>query len=295
MIIFFLVLYLVFLTESLTPPYEDFNFSKSLKSEHVVFPFPVSPSSKYTHIEVKYASHQLLTGSLYIFENPEQWHIFPSPQGCPGKNTTSNSAKYHHCDIAMNAGFFNVPTGGCIGNVVSNGKWIQKHANGNANFGFIVDPSDKRKKFITGYLDEKDLENYHFNQLVTGVLWLVKDGKSFVNSSIVIEKANWHFCEEAAQRVSVGHDKHGRLLMLQINGIEVQNYGPNVWDIAEIMLYYGAVNAINLDGGGSATTVDHGKILSECTDGCTPTTTQDQCPNGKCERRVTTVQCAQVN
>mmetsp|Transcript_9575 Transcript_9575/g.35489 ORF Transcript_9575/g.35489 Transcript_9575/m.35489 type:complete len:227 (+) Transcript_9575:253-933(+) len=189
-------------------------------------------------------------------------------------------------------GFFDVPTGGCLGQVVSDGKIIHRdpHRTGNVNFGIT-----KNGQYLSGYLAEKDWGKFEFEQLVTGVLWLVKDGEIFVNQSIVREKVGWHFCEEAAPRVSVGHDKDGNLLLLQLNGDEWRDDGPSVWDMAHKMKELGAHNAVNLDGGGSATTYVNGQgITSKCMDFCRiGWEGRNSCPlsPGRCERSVTTILC----
>lgn len=62
----------------------------------------------------------------------------------------------------------------------------------------------------------------------------------------------------AAPRVAIGNDINGNLMILQVNGYEPQKLGLNVYEMTDLLLFLGFQNAINLDGGGSATTFIEG-------------------------------------
>lgn len=53
-------------------------------------------------------------------------------------------------------------------------------------------------------------------------------------------------------RTAIGQRADGAMLLLVIDGRQVISLGATYYDIAEIMLSFGAVNAINLDGGSSS-------------------------------------------
>jgi exopolysaccharide biosynthesis protein len=53
-------------------------------------------------------------------------------------------------------------------------------------------------------------------------------------------------------RTAIGQCADGAILMLVIDGRQVASMGAKYQDLVEIMERYGAVNAVNLDGGSSS-------------------------------------------
>lgn len=60
--------------------------------------------------------------------------------------------------------------------------------------------------------------------LSAGVIWLVRDGKSYVEESMKIEDSKYakteikKFIEMKSARTAVGHDKDGNVLLMQVDG-----------------------------------------------------------------------------
>ena len=123
----------------------------------------------------------------------------------------------------MNAGFFVPYTGKCLGNIVSDGTLVRTANNiRNANFGLRGDGT-----FVVGYLSDREVKSPAnlFRQVVSGVVWLVRNGTSFVNQSLGEECANNEetgtmkaFAEVESARSAVGHDKDGRLVLAKVEG-----------------------------------------------------------------------------
>ena len=65
-------------------------------------------------------------------------------------------------------------------------------------------------------------------------------------------------------RTAIGQRKDGCILMLVIDGRQVHSYGATYRDVQDIMLEYGAVNALNLDGGSSTTMWFNGSYVNSC-------------------------------
>jgi len=65
-------------------------------------------------------------------------------------------------------------------------------------------------------------------------------------------------------RTAIGQRADGAILMLVIDGRQIESLGATYEDLIEIMLEYGAVNAFNLDGGSSTMMVYNGEILNSC-------------------------------
>lgn len=65
-------------------------------------------------------------------------------------------------------------------------------------------------------------------------------------------------------RTAVGQRSDGAILLLVIDGRQVVSLGATYADLVEIMLSYGAVNAINLDGGSSSMMYYNGEYVNNC-------------------------------
>ncbi|XP_074052427.1 LOW QUALITY PROTEIN: N-acetylglucosamine-1-phosphodiester alpha-N-acetylglucosaminidase [Macrotis lagotis] len=213
------------------------------------------------------------------------------PGGCAARRlvTVEETARAAGCVVAQNGGFFRVATGECLGNVVSNGRRVSS-AGGlqNAQFGIRRDGT-----LVTGYLSEEEVLDTKnpFVQLVSGVVWLLRNGSVYINESEETECDETQetgsfskFVNVISARTAVGHDREGRLVLFHVDG-QTDQRGINLWDMAEFLKEQGVVNAINLDGGGSATFVVNGTLANYPSDHC-----KDK-RMWRCARRISTVVC----
>lgn len=85
------------------------------------------------------------------------------------------------------------------------------------------------------------------NNAISGQSWLVKDKNPVPDLND----------QRTAPRTAVGLDGPGnRLIMIVVDGRQpFYSDGVTIQEMAELMIYYGGDNAINLDGGGSSTLV----------------------------------------
>ncbi|MDN5363817.1 MAG: hypothetical protein PWQ91_878 [Eubacteriales bacterium] len=65
-----------------------------------------------------------------------------------------------------------------------------------------------------------------------------------------------------APRTAIGQRADGAILMLVIDGRRLHSIGATLKDVQDIMLHYGAVTAVNLDGGSSTTMVYEGEVIN---------------------------------
>ena len=63
-------------------------------------------------------------------------------------------------------------------------------------------------------------------------------------------------------RTAIGQRSDGAILLLVVNGRQVGSMGATYEDLADVMLSYGAVNALNLDGGSSSSMIYNGEYLN---------------------------------
>lgn len=190
------------------------------------------------------------------------------------------------CEIVTNAGFFNVTSTACFGDIVSGGHVVQTSDKHNVNFGI------RDGKFVVGYVQTHEIlsgannrkpgglsDPKPFDTLISGLGWLVRGGETYVDESfhpqygtpedMSAQTSGSQFTTVQSARTAIGHDKDGRLLILQVEG-ETWVRGMSLYEFADFAREIGFVNAVNLDGGGSATiTVNH-TLVSE--------------PSWKCQR-----------
>lgn len=230
-------------------------------------------------------------GHLFVLSNPIGRFSAEQPgngsgQGCDKRTrmTTTSTSSYHNCRVATNAGFFNPDTsspfnGECLGNLVVRGQPIRYPGTQNANFGLL-----KNGSYVTGYIppslvahpdpNNPSIMISEFDTLIAGVVLLVKDGFNFVQQSALLENSSTqttgsiqYFIDVVTARTAIGHDKFGNLLLFTSDGHTGSNRGIDLNDMADLMIQFGAINAINLDGGGSSTSSKDSILINMPTDG----------------------------
>ena len=65
-------------------------------------------------------------------------------------------------------------------------------------------------------------------------------------------------------RTAIGQRADGAIIMLVIDGRQVHSIGATYQDMMDLMLDYGAVNAINMDGGSSTVMYYDGRYVNSC-------------------------------
>ena len=171
-----------------------------------------------------------LLGSIAYVDRP--YHTFSvlepyQPGGCKIKYfnavrstvSATSSRRNNSCKLAVNAGYFSMSRGLCLGNIVSDGRIVQTTDEQNANFGIRQDGT-----IVVGYIHERDILSGSYRQLVSGVIWLVRNGTNYVNESMQLECASHQntgkmstFVEVLSARTAVGHDSHGRVVIATVS------------------------------------------------------------------------------
>jgi exopolysaccharide biosynthesis protein len=94
---------------------------------------------------------------------------------------------------------------------------------------------------------------------------LVKDGK--VNITNVQENITAAFVNDGHPRTAIAKLTSGKLLLITVDGRQPgESIGMSLPALANLLLELGAVEAMNLDGGGSTTMVIHDKIVNKPSD-----------------------------
>lgn len=107
------------------------------------------------------------------------------------------------------------------------------------------------------FLEAEDITN--------GVPRLIRSGK--IDITWEQEKSSKAFVETRHPRTAVAKLKDGKFLMLTVDGRQPGvSVGMSLQELAEYLLSLGAVDAMNLDGGGSTTMFLDGKVVNTPSD-----------------------------
>jgi exopolysaccharide biosynthesis protein len=215
-------------------------------------------------------------GYLGVFtSSAPNFHTVAAGGTCLAGAPVQKTAIANKCIFATNGGPFNYQplkkSTGCSGVLISDGKTLASNYKSSATqFGVTKD----KKWFIGNLKNASEGELLGITNLITGFNWLVYNG------SATISKPGG----EGAPRTVVGIDQIGRLMMLEVDGCEKckDGKGPTMKEISDIMVNLGSKYAVNLDGGGSSTSVVNGTVVNHPT--CVDVIL-------KCQRRVTSVVC----
>lgn len=199
------------------------------------------------------------------------------------------------CQVVTNAGFFNVTSGVCLGDVVSNDRIWQTSNKHNVNFGL------RNGLFVTGYVDAEEIRNATnpFDTLISGLIWLVRNGESYVSESLSLggdaedmsgQSTGRMFATVKSARTAIGYNRDGNLLILQVEG-ETWVRGMTLYEFAAFAVDLGFYSAINLDGGGSATMTFNHTLVSEPSWKCADTNNSNPLGYYRCEKKVSTITC----
>jgi len=219
-------------------------------------------------------------GYLGVFTNSAANFKIVPPAGGDCKNGpgqhVQKTAVANKCMFATNGGPFNYPgpfgtSTGCSGVLISDSKTLANdYKNGATQFGVTKD----KQWFIGNLKNNSQAQEIGITNLITGFNWIVYNGTSTISTP----------GGEGAPRTVVGIDEKNRLMMLEVDGCEKckDGKGPTMQDISQMMVNLGASYAVNLDGGGSSTSVVNGTLVNHPT--CVDVIL-------KCQRKVTSVVC----
>lgn len=104
-------------------------------------------------------------------------------------------------------------------------------------------------------------------QAIGGGPWLLRDGNLAVD---IVEQRfteGTKFASTHHPRSAAGVTKDGTLLLVTVDGRQAWSGGISLDELAKLMKRLGAVNAINLDGGGSTSMIVHGGVVNAPSDG----------------------------
>ncbi|WP_309714574.1 phosphodiester glycosidase family protein [Armatimonas sp.] len=138
------------------------------------------------------------------------------------------------------------------------GTWLKEWARPGekANLNLTITPLD----------GSPALDPAKIRQAVTGSGWLLKNGKLALD--LKAEKIAENFSTTRHPRTAVGVTGEGKILFVTVDGRQPKlSRGASLTELAVIMLAMGAVEAVNLDGGGSSACAVRGAVASSPSEG----------------------------
>jgi len=167
------------------------------------------------------------------------------------RQTTLEFLKEQNAQLAINASFFEmgITDTDNVGLVVSRGEQVSPFR---GDWTAINIAKDNTPSIIRGENDTFDIthppKGVQLYNAVTGSDQIVTDGQP------IEDQPDRKFFTTAHPRTAIGITKHHTLLLVTIDGRQPGfSEGIPLNELAQLMIELGAVNALNLDGGGSTT------------------------------------------
>ena len=209
-------------------------------------------------IQIIDISNDTYKGKMMIVKDPSRVTVGISGQygaSYSGK-TVMDMAMSYDAVAAVNGGGFEdnngVGNGGTpIGLVISDGELKY----GSAGSSYEVIGFDNNNNLVVGKMTASEaLSRGVRDALSFGPILIVNGKASQVNGS----------GSGLNPRTAIGQRADGAILLLVIDGRQVNSLGASYADVIDVMLEYGAVNAANLDGGSSSLMYYKGEYINSC-------------------------------
>jgi exopolysaccharide biosynthesis protein len=184
------------------------------------------------------------------------------------------SPRCKQIEVVENKGSSLIPSNGYVISIGKDAKEKAKYV--------LPNPRKKTKKktvkislppydelLLYPHLDLVELNKEPFfekaEDIVGGVPQLIKNGK--IEITWEQEKIGKEFVETRHPRTAVAKLKDGKFLLITVDGRQPNvSVGMSLQELAEMLLEFGAVDAMNLDGGGSTTMFVKDKVVNQTSD-----------------------------
>ncbi len=197
-------------------------------------------------------------GKIMFIYDPTRVEVGYSNNIPKSGERTSMIAKRNRADAAINAGGFMdlgwTGTGGApMGFIIHDGVVVYNEKNEKTKLdtaGFT-----DNGMLIVGKHSIEQLKKYGIKEAVSFGPPLIVNGKPTITSGDGGYGIN--------PRTAIAQKQDGTVLLLVIDGRRVGSFGASLRDVQEIFLKYGAINAVNLDGGSSTTMYLNSKVINK--------------------------------
>ncbi len=168
------------------------------------------------------------------------WQMAPVSQQMAAAIENNQDVANYNPVVGVNGGGYNMSTGEPSGYFVMGGTTYKAYDN--KEFFAILDDGTP----IIGTAEDYEIYKDRIVEAISSFGSLVRDGKNLHSSN------NFSY----APRTAVGITADGQIVLIALDGRQSPySAGCSMYELAEIMLDLGCVDAMNLDGGGSTTYV----------------------------------------
>jgi len=201
-------------------------------------------------------------GHILIINDPTRIKVgYSSKLGEEGQ-LTSDIAKDNNAIAAINGGGFTDEAAGSkwtgtganpAGVIMSNGKIVYNDIK-NENEQRQVVALTKAGNLLVGPHSIKDMKNNGVTEAVSFGPAIIVNGKKTITKG----DGGWGI----APRTAIAQRKDGAIILLVIDGRQVNSIGATLREVQDLLYDYGAYNATNLDGGSSSTLFYDDEIIN---------------------------------
>lgn len=199
-------------------------------------------------------------GYIMIVPDPSSVRVGTSDNLGKGGMILSQIVKKYNAEGGINAGGFGDSTGTGTGGIPSGiiiEDHIIKYMDNNVSHFEIIGFND-RNVLVTGNYSLNQIKNMDIRDAVSFGPSLIINGKPMIRGG--------NGGGGIQPRTAIAQRKDGTVLLLVIDGRQVDSLGASLKDVQNVLLQYGAYNAANLDGGCSATMYYGGKLINKPSD-----------------------------
>ncbi|MCB2290718.1 phosphodiester glycosidase family protein [Clostridium sp. CS001] len=197
-------------------------------------------------------------GYILVIKDPTRVKVgYSSKLGTEGQ-LTSEIAKYNNAIAAVNGGGFTdeayVGTGAKpAGIIMSNGKEIHNDIKSENQETQVV-ALTKSGNLLVGMHTVKEMRKLDVTEAVSFGPALIVNGKKTIKNG----NGEWGI----APRTAIAQRKDGAIILLVIDGRQINSIGASLREVQDLLYDYGAVNATNLDGGSSSTLFYNDEVIN---------------------------------
>lgn len=213
----------------------------SNKKDIIIEKKPVDDKKGISFIKLNQNGYK---GYLLIIDDPSKVYVATAKDLGRTGEKLSDIAKRENAIAGINAGGYSDEFGKGMGGeaegiVISQGslKYDAK------NTEYHVSGFDWDNVLNMGIYRRNEINNLKLRDAVCFKPFLIINGKPLITHG----DGGWGI----APRTAIGQTKDGKVLMLAIDGRQLSSIGATLKDVQDLMLSYGAYNAVNLDGGSS--------------------------------------------
>ena len=176
---------------------------------------------------------------------------------------TSKIAEEHGAIVAINGDFYGFRD---YGYVIRNGVLYRSNYKNDTEQVFAIYDDGRCETFLSKDISAQQLMD-------NGVIQTLSFGPALVENGVVtVQETDPDDLETIAgrnPRTAIGMIEPLHYVFVVVDGRTRESTGYTFYELANVMLDYGCIEAYNLDGGGSSTLYFNGKVINTPTDGIT--------------------------